>query len=220
MGRLGERLRFYRNIRFWTYIRYNYFCKQIERQGRKLIPYKGAVLDLAKGSRLVIQNGDVEIGCERLRGSKAETFVRLREGAVWQANGGCKLNYCTTLELLKDAQMESGYFTMNTGSTIVAAKHIHLGTDVMIARNAVIYDSDFHPLRNENGEITNPPADVTIGDHVWLAANVTVLKGAAIGNGAVIGAGTKVSGIVGDKSLVVSPAELKTIRENVNWTRG
>ena len=55
----------------------------------------------------------------------------------------------------------------------------------MAGRNVVIYDSDFHTILNTQHELMNPDAPVTIGDHVWLATNVTVLKGSSIGSGSV-----------------------------------
>ena len=64
----------------------------------------------------------------------------------------------------------------------------------------------------------NPPQDIEIGDHVWLGTRVLVLKGARIGSGTVVGAGSIVAGTLPSDVLAVgSPA--KVVRENVVWTR-
>jgi acetyltransferase-like isoleucine patch superfamily enzyme len=53
---------------------------------------------------------------------------------------------------------------------------------------------------------------------VWLGTRVLVLKGARIGSGTIVGAGSIVSGTLpGDVLAVGSPA--KVVRENVVWTR-
>lgn len=63
---------------------------------------------------------------------------------------------------------ESKFFSANTGSVIVVGKHIYLGHDVMMGRNIVIYDSDFHSIPGSDGNPVNYSKDVTIEDHVWL----------------------------------------------------
>jgi acetyltransferase-like isoleucine patch superfamily enzyme len=86
----------------------------------------------------------------------------------------------------------------------------------MIGRGVVIYDSDHHTICNATGEITNPDAPVAIGDHVWLATNATVLKGATIGSGSIISANSVVHGNIPGNCLY----RAGNIRENYgSWTR-
>lgn len=191
--KLLQKYDFYRKIRFFRYIQLNFFCKNVIRTDRSLlIPYKGTVIDIEPGAKLILGGGDMEIGCDLLRKSKAETRMRLRKGATWSNEGGCRLSYGTTVEVLSGGVLDSQFFTMNTGSVLIAAKKIAMGHDVMIGRNVVVYDSDHHVIRNEDGNITNPDATVSVGDHVWLATNVTVLKGSEIGSNSIIAANTVV----------------------------
>ena len=195
--KIKQRFNFYRKIRFFQYIYLNYFCKNVIRTDQsRLIPYRGAVLDLEPSAKLYIGGGDVELGCDRLKGSKAETLVRLRNRAVWSSEGGCQISYGATVEVLSGGLLDNRFFTMNSGSVLIAAKNIRLGHDVMIGRGVVIYDSDHHAVRNHRGEVHNPDAPIIIGDHVWLATNVTVLKGTTIGAGSMAAAGTTVRGTV------------------------
>lgn len=193
IARLVNRIKLYRQLCFFKYLYLNYFCKQVIRTDNShIIPYKGSVIDLEKNARIYLGGGDLEIGCDHLRGSKAETRIRLRENAVWSSEGGCRVAYGSTVELLHDALLDSRFFTLNCSSTVVAAKKIQLGQDVMAGRNVVIYDSDFHTILNTQHELMNPDAPVTVGDHVWLATNVTVLKGSSIGPGSIIAANSVV----------------------------
>ena len=101
----------------------NYFCKEIIRvDNSKIIPYKNAVINIEIGAQIYIANGDVEIGCNLLKGSREETRIRLRENAVWGSNGGCKVSYGSTIEILKGALLDSKYFTVNSNSILIAAK--------------------------------------------------------------------------------------------------
>ena len=114
--RVSDRLKMWANINIHRYIYYNYFCKKVKRNGNgKIVPFKNVIIDLASDSRIIIEgNGNVEIGTNKLKGSKEEAHVRLREGAVWKVKNGCNLAYGVTVELLKQAEFETGFFTMNT----------------------------------------------------------------------------------------------------------
>lgn len=180
------------NIRQFYY--YNYFCKSVIRLDQsKLIPYKNAIIDIDLTAKIYLFKGDIEIGCDKLKKSKVETCLRLRENAIWNSVGGNKISYGTTLEILKDAVLNSKFFTMNSNCTMIVAKRIDFGQDVMIGRNVIIYDSDFHQLLDIEGRITNYALPVVIGDHVWLATNTLVTKGARIGSGSVVGANSIVN---------------------------
>ncbi|MGO2048604.1 MAG: DapH/DapD/GlmU-related protein, partial [Brachybacterium tyrofermentans] len=59
------------------------------------------------------------------------------------------------------------------------------------------------------------PAPVTIGNNVWIGANVTILPGVTIGDDAVIAAASVVTKDVPAKALVVgSPARvIRTVED-------
>ena len=211
---------FLKKVKIIPFIYFNYFCRMIIRtDNSKIIPYKNAVIDIDKSAKIYLGSGDIEVGCELLKKSKTETYVRLRNDAVWSSVGGCKLAYGSTLEILDNAVFDSKYFTMNSNSVIIAAKKIQFGHDVMIGRNAVIYDSDHHSIRNKEGKITNLDAPVIIGDQVWLATNVTVLKGAIIGTGSIIAANAVVHGDVNSKSIYRTK-EISDVKKSYgSWER-
>lgn len=78
---------------------------------------------------------------------------------------------------------------INRNTIIMAMKHITIGNRVTIGPNVCIYDHD-HDIHNRGGYFCN---DVTIGDHVWIGANVTILKGVTIGENSVIASGSIVT---------------------------
>lgn len=64
----------------------------------------------------------------------------------------------------------------------------------------------------------NLPQDVVIGNQVWIAYGATLLGGAQIGDGSVVGAGSITSSEFGDHTVIAgSPA--KIIRENICWSK-
>jgi len=69
-------------------------------------------------------------------------------------------------------------------------ERVSIGRDVAISENVTIRDSDNHRIEGSASPTTAPS---TIGDHVWIGINSTILKGVTIGNGAVIGANSLVT---------------------------
>lgn len=93
---------------------------------------------------------------------------------------------------------------------------ISIGKNCMIAENVEIWNSDTHDIcDNETGAVVNPPAPVSIGNHVWLCKNSMILKGALIGDGSVIGMSAIITGIVPKNSIAVGPGRI--IKTNIKW---
>lgn len=84
-------------------------------------------------------------------------------------------------------------FYMNMNCVILDGAKITFGDNVFVAPNCGFYTAG-HPLdvvqRNKGLEYAYP---ITIGNNVWIGANVTVLPGVSIGDNSVIGAGSVVN---------------------------
>ena len=118
----------------------------------------------------------------------------------------------------ENALLETKFFSANSGSIIVVGKHISLGHDVMMGRNIIIYDSDFHSIPGDDGNPVNFSKDVVIEDHVWFTNTVTVLKGVTIGKGSLISPMTLIRKDVPQSSLVAGIPG-KVVKDNANWSR-
>lgn len=103
---------------------------------------------------------------------------------------------------------------INRNASIVAHNHISIGDYTTIGPNVVIVDHD-HDIENQGEFVT---ADVVIKPHVWIGANVVILKGVTIGEGTVIAAGAVVTKDVPDNSLFISKGET-IIKKIDTWTR-
>ena len=209
------------DIDWFKFVQYNYFCKKIIRtSSSRVMPHKNAILELQGNAKIILSgNKDLHIGINKLKGSKAETHVRLNDGAVWKCNNGADLFYNTVVEVKQNAVFNTGYFSANGGSVIIAHKNISLGEDVMIGRNVIIYDSDFHTLYSKKGMACNPPQAVNIEEHVWLTSNVVVQKGVTIGRDSLITAYTTVNKNVPAHSIYGGESVGKVIKDQVAWGR-
>ncbi|ASK56529.1 hexapeptide transferase [Vibrio tarriae] len=90
-----------------------------------------------------------------------------------------------------------------------------IGSECMFSRNVKLMTSDGHDILYK-GERINPARDITIGDHVWLADNVTILKGVDIGSGSIIGINSTVTKSI-DQYCIAAGNPAKKIKGNINW---
>ena len=93
------------------------------------------------------------------------------------------------------------YLSVNTD---LFTRNIHIGSNTMIAAQCYIIDMD-HGISKDTliSHQRNIIEKVIIGNDCWLAANVTVLRGSKISDGAVVGAKSLVKGKVESNSVVV-----------------
>ena len=97
-------------------------------------------------------------------------------------------------------------------------QYINVGDDCMFSNNIVVRTSDSHPIYDSNGIRINNPKPVIIENHVWIAPNSKIMKGAVVHSGCVIGSNTMVSKEIPLNTLAVGqPA--KVVKENIKWTR-
>ena len=71
-------------------------------------------------------------------------------------------------------------------------KNIKIGNNVVISEELIIRDSDNHRVI-ENGEEKENTKNIVIGDNVWIGLRSIILKGANIGNGCIVAAGSVVN---------------------------
>ena len=57
--------------------------------------------------------------------------------------------------------------------------------------DSIIYNSDFHPMYDLEGNLQNENQDVIIGNNVWIGRKCFIFKGARLGDGCIISAPTQ-----------------------------
>lgn len=103
-------------------------------------------------------------------------------------------------------------FYTNHNCTILDGAKVTFGDNVFIAPNCV-FSTAGHPIdfsqRIQGLEIALP---ITVGDNVWIGANVSVLPGVSIGNNTIIGAGSVVNKDI-PEGVIAAGVPCKVIRK-------
>ena len=97
---------------------------------------------------------------------------------------------------------------------------VHIGQDCMFSYGILIRTGDGHKITTlKSSKRINPNQDVFIGNHVWIAGNAVILKGAYIPDNTIVGAASLVNKKFTTKNTVVAgiPADVK--KRGVKWER-
>lgn len=202
--------------RYWSRDKAIIFMSEIQGlDGNKLRMYDC----LVKKSRIAFSGEENSIqikGCEIfncdifLRGKGHSLII---EDGVRLHNMWIKIiGEGNTVHIGPKSTFGSGHIISGGNKTVIS-----IGKNCMIADEVDIWGTDTHSIY-QNGNLVNPPASITIGDHVWIGKDVAILKGVNIGDNAVIGMRSLVTkDIVAGTLNVGSPA--KAIRQDIDWNR-
>jgi len=168
-------------IRFLRFLRYHWF-------GPKGVVFTGFVF-LGKGVELTVRRGFGRIVIEPWVHIGDHNRIRAHEGTV---------SIGTKSVLGRD-------------NTINAYLHVSLGAECVISDSIYICDFDHRiedlgiPIRKQ-GIVKSP---VVIESDVWIGTKATILRGARIEHGAVIGAHSVVKGVIPQHAVAVGvPARI------------
>ena len=189
--------------------------KNVVSNGGKIITYPKAIIDV-DDTAIINLHANLHVGKDHFKGSKSETYLKLKKGAELHVDGEFKMMYGSTIQVFENGKLKLGRSYINSDTLIACRKNISIGDGVMIARGVKIYDTDYHKILDAQDSIINPDADVIIENHVWIGVNAIVLKGVTIGEGSIIAAGAVVTQDV-PKGCMVAGNPARVIRENVIW---
>lgn len=157
--------------------------------------FAAADFAMAPGSRLRIGAGATT---ERRRGMLQ---FDLGPGAVVEIGEGAWLRTAREpvhVVAFEGAVMDLGPKIFLNGAHLSAKRSLSLGRSSSVGLGSRIFDSDQHDFDAERLEGT---ASVRIGDYVWIASDVTVLKGVSIGDHSIIGTRSVVTSDIPAHSL-------------------
>ena len=141
-----------------------------------------------------------------------ETGVRLERGLIWRVGeqGRLRLGQDACLregtELKVDGILEIGPRSLiGTYSVLSVLDRLSIGADCLLAERVSIRDHD-HRFEDPTRPIAEQGyrlAAVTLGNNVWIGANVVIMKGVSLGDGCVVGANAVVTRSFGPGTVLV-----------------
>ena len=180
---------------------------------------KGQVLSVNKAKDAVVKIGG-SISVESWGGVGESSTISILSGATFQTGGDFAIGPGVHIFVGRNAFFRFGGINKSSGSgitcntRIMVEEYLDVGADAIIAWDVFITDSDWHNV--EGSKKTIP---VHIGDHVWISHGVSILKGARIPDGCIVGAKTLVSKGDFEKNSLIAGAPARVCKNNVQWSR-
>lgn len=150
---------------------------------------------------------------------KGKGGIVLHERASLRIRGNVVIGDGVIIEVHAGACLEIGAETfINPNARVIALESVRIGSDCAVAWDVQIMDGDRHFFLDPEGRREKNTEPIWIGDQVWIGARSLILKGTRIEKGAVIGAGSVVSGHIAAGAVAAgNPA--RVIREGVRWEK-
>jgi len=153
-------------------------------------------------------------------GSHLDSSISLGEGASLRILGNFEIGPGVHISVSKNAclkirgQVASTASGITCNSRIMTERSIEIGADCIIAWDVFISDSDWHEI-----EGATRCAPIVIGDNVWVAHGASIVKGAQVPSGCIVGAKSLVGrGAFPENALIAGvPATVK--KTGVEWSR-
>lgn len=146
--------------------------------------------------------------------------ITLDSNSTFSVAGDFQLGQGVSVSVADGGSIEIGGRSTSSGSGITSEsivmieKSLSIGSDVIIAWGCTVSDSDWHEI--EGVERCLP---VEIADNVWIGHNVSVLKGAQVPAGCIVGPRSIVGRAEYPENALLAGVPAKVLREGVKWQR-
>lgn len=153
--------------------------------------------------------------------SNGKGYISFGKNAKVVFNGRAGFSEGAAIRVDKGRLIFGKNFNANKNCFISCSDSVEFGDNVLLGWNFNIRDSDGHAIfdiNDKNREVAATIYDgITIGNHVWFAAHVDVLKGVEIPDNCVVGYNSCVTNKFEEPNCIIAGYPAKVVRENVNW---
>lgn len=169
-------------------------------------------------------NCPIRFGLIQIGYGNVGVFDKKKSRTVWEVygditfSGNAIIGHGSKIIVGPEASLLFGdNFKLTAESSIIAFNKIQFGNECLISWETQIMDTDFHKIKNENGEILNIPKPIIIGNHVWIGSRCTILKGSVIPDNSIIGVNSLVNNELPESNCIYAGIPVKCIKEKVYW---
>lgn len=185
----------------------------------KIVGIKRGVIDI-KGN---ITRGLITIGFDGFEGvqENKNSLLRIDNGGKIIFKGQAQFSAGISLRLGPNGILNIGEnFAANKNCCILCDGNMKIGSDALLGCNVNIRDSDGHEIYDIKSNNKNPiQKNIIIGNHVWIASYVDILKGSKILDNSIVAYRSCVLSSFDKENCIIGGYPAKVLRDNVNWIK-
>lgn len=160
-------------------------------------------------------------------------WSRFRNSRITMGDGG-QVSIGKTRRMINtvidlSGQGQGKKLTIGTGTTIEGARFamagggprvVSIGKDCMLSSGITFRPSDGHAIFDlDTGRVINHAKPIIIGNHVWVGAGVTFVKGSRVSDNTIVGTGSLVSRSFEQQHIAIAGNPAAIVRANIGWDR-
>lgn len=199
------------------------------KQARKLPIRLGpkVKLEIDKEAHIVLESEEIYPGLIQIgigygshrRTEKSMSYINIRKGGTLTFQGKAMFQRGTFIQIEEGAKINIGKsFSANHNFLITTDSNIDIGENVLLGWDVSLLGTDGHDILDlKTGQVINGPKAITIHDQVWVCSQCSLLKGAEVAEGSIVGFGSLVKRRFTTPNTLItgSPAEEKAY--NKEW---
>ena len=219
MSKLSENFRYVLGIPKTIYFNFKYFKFKDAIKFPVVVSHKTIFKELKGNIKLEkVKTGMVRIGFnekENFDFKYNRTIFRNLGEIVFK--GKTKIGYGSVIS--NEGKVIIGENTNLAKIEIICRDEIEIGDRCLFFWNISLMDTDHHNIYLVGNDIAiNKPKKIKIGNHVWIGADVRVLKGVSIADNNIIGMGSIITQNIDKENVVIgNKIETKILKENIEW---
>ena len=219
MSKLSENFRYILGIPKTIYFNFKYFNFKDAIKFPVVVSHKTIFKEL-KGS---IKLEKVKTGIVRIGFNEKENFDFRYNRTIFKNSGEIvfkgktKIGYGSVIS--NEGKIIIGENTNFTMIEFICRDEIEIGDRCLFSWNVSLMDTDHHNIfLVGNDEVINRSRKIKIGNHVWIGADVKILKGVSIADNNIIGMGSIITQSIEKENVIVgNKIETKILKENIKW---
>lgn len=134
--------------------------------------------------------------------------------------GKCNINAGSVINVNGGECLFGNRFAANAHFLLSCEKRITFRDDILFGWDCSVIDGDGHDVLDEKThEIVNKPKEVIIGNHTWIAAKASILKGAKIPQDSVVGYGSIVTKGFIEDNVILAGIPSEVVKKGITWER-
>ena len=191
-----------------------------------LFVYPNTVIKLSGTFALPTHNADIHTGMIRvgqpltwLIDKKCSTYLDVAGNLTFKGN--TIIGHGSRILIGRSGNLTIGdHFSVSGCLRICCEHNIVIGCDCMFSWDVSLLDTDYHPIVNQDGVVTNRPRPISIGNHVWIGCNNTILKGVSIADDIVVSSGNTIKTSLRKSNSIYGKRsdDITLLRESVTWS--
>lgn len=171
-----------------------------------------------KGIDNISINGRLSLGLDSVGFAHKNDICYLHVNGKLLIEGHVMIARGVRFDIEKDAVVKIGDASYINPFTKCCIMHgLTIGKNCSISWDCEFLDEDFHQL-SYPGQKDKGDNKIEIGNHVWIASGVKILKGARIPSNCVIAANTVVTGKFEEENVLIGGNPARIIKRDIAWS--